>query len=183
MGLEHPAHAPARGATLNYRAPRALIPCFNPRSHTGSDNSNLNNHHAWGRVSIHAPVRGATLTSQQIISERQKVNPLRTPAEVDQHSCGFRSRFLSQADHRRPGPHRLPDFASTICLLCRDSRDAHNGETRLQPLCQRAPGAASQTKTSRNTRVATGLDIRLVRVLCITRPSAVNWFSAQEPSK
>ena len=57
--VEVSIHAPTWGATGQFSACSACCPCFNPRSHVGSDLERVNVQF-WFVVSIHAPTWGAT---------------------------------------------------------------------------------------------------------------------------
>ena len=98
-------HAPLRGATTRMLAPcarswtfQSTHPCgvrrrgpregpasrhsFNPRTPAGCDFTARNTCLGSPTVSIHAPLRGATLTPTQLIYQAYRFNP-RTPAGCD----------------------------------------------------------------------------------------------------
>ena len=65
-------HAPTKGATCNYRQIGMDARYnFNPRSHEGSDQSDLRfNPHARIAISIHAPTKGATRQKRGCLNQQ-----------------------------------------------------------------------------------------------------------------
>ena len=115
-------HAPLRGATCQSRTRWRAVACFNPRAPAGRDRQCRSNPHSQHRfqstrpcgarltaphdigaalrVSIHAPLRGATILKLMSKSHHPRFNP-RAPAGRD-HNYLLLNNFLKSFNPRAP---------------------------------------------------------------------------------